>query len=81
MRSVFVAFVICLAMVGLGYSYGPEGSPPALLTAPVERGSISNPVKASGTVEAVVSVDVSSQLSGRNCQDASPRSLSISMIM
>lgn len=65
MRSVFVAFVICLAMVGLGYSYGPEGSPPALLTAPVERGSISNPVKASGTVEAVVSVDVSSQLSGR----------------
>ena len=37
----------------------------AFLTAPVERGSISTLVKASGTVEAVVSVDVSSQLSGR----------------
>src|SRR5207253_1071645 len=35
------------------------------LTAPVERGNIATLTKASGTVEAVVSVDVSSQLSGR----------------
>jgi HlyD family secretion protein len=49
----------------LGYTYGQESSVPTFLTAPVERGSISTLVKASGTVEAVVSVDVSSQLSGR----------------
>src|SRR5215469_9650251 len=52
-------------MIGLGYSYSQEGSTATFLTTPVERGSISNLVKASGTVEAVVSVDVSSQLSGR----------------
>jgi HlyD family secretion protein len=38
---------------------------PAYITAPVERGTISTSVKASGIVEAVVTVDVSSQLSGR----------------
>jgi HlyD family secretion protein len=65
MRLVIVAVLLCLLMVGLGYSYSQEGSTPTFLTAPVERGSISNLVKASGTVEAVVSVDVSSQLSGR----------------
>jgi HlyD family secretion protein len=48
-------------MVGLGYTYGQDSSVPTFLTAAVERGSIST----SGTVEAVVSVDVSSQLSGR----------------
>jgi len=52
-------------IVGLGYTYSQETSVPTFLTAAVERGSISTLVKASGTVEAVVSVDVSSQLSGR----------------
>src|SRR5947209_7933501 len=65
MRFVVVAALLCALMVGLGYSYGQESSVPTFLTAPVERGSISTLVKASGTVEAVVSVDVSSQLSGR----------------
>jgi len=50
-------------IVGLGYTYSQETSVPTFLTAAVERGSIST--KASGTVKAVVSVDVSSQLSGR----------------
>jgi HlyD family secretion protein len=64
MRFVVVASLLC-ALVGLGYTYGQDSSAPTFLTAPIERGSISTLVKASGTVEAVVSVDVSSQLSGR----------------
>src|ERR1700745_3713080 len=65
MRFVVVAGVPCALMVGVGYAYGQDHSVPTFLTAAVERGSISTLVKASGTVEAVVSVDVSSQLSGR----------------
>src|SRR6266852_5876091 len=65
MRFVVVAGLLCALIVGLGYTYGQESSVPTFLTAPIERGSISTLVKASGTVEAVVSVDVSSQLSGR----------------
>jgi HlyD family secretion protein len=40
-------------------------SVPTFLTAPIEPGSISTLVRASGTVEAVIRVVVSSQLSGR----------------
>jgi len=68
MRFVVVAGLLCALIVGLGYTYGQESSAPTFLTAAVERGSISTLVKASGTVEAVVSVDVSSQLSGRIAQ-------------
>src|SRR5258707_3581739 len=68
MRFVVVPGLICTLVVGLGYTYGQESSVPTFLTAPVERGSISTLVKASGTIEAVVSVDVSSQLSGRIAQ-------------
>src|SRR5215467_10615360 len=65
MRFVVVAVLLCALMVGLGYTYSQETSAPTFLSASVERGSISTLVKANGTVEAVVSVDVSSQLSGR----------------
>ncbi len=65
MRFAATAILLCALMVGLGYTYGQESPVPTFLTAAVERGSISTLVKASGTVEAVVSVDVSSQLSGR----------------
>ncbi|MEP9399886.1 efflux RND transporter periplasmic adaptor subunit [Mesorhizobium sp. KR2-14] len=65
MRSVVVASFLSALAVGLGYTYSEEGTAPIFLTAPVERGHISTLVKASGTVEAAVSVDVSSQLSGR----------------
>ena len=65
MRFAVVAGLLCASVAGLGYAYTQEGPVPTFLTAPVERGSISTLVKASGTVEAVVSVDVSSQLSGR----------------
>jgi HlyD family secretion protein len=60
-----VALLLCALIVGLSYTYSQESSVPTFLTAAVERGSMSTLVKASGTVEAVVSVDVSSQLSGR----------------
>ena len=63
MRFVVLAGLFGALMVWLGYSQ--ESSVSTFLTAPVERGSIATLVKASGTVEAVVSVDVSSQLSGR----------------
>jgi HlyD family secretion protein len=65
MRVGVVAASLCALTVGLGYAYSQGGSAETFLTAPIERGSISNLVKASGTVEAVISVDVSSQLSGR----------------
>ena len=65
MRLVVLGVLFCVSMVGLGYTYSQESSVPTFLTAPVERGSMATLVKASGTVEAVVSVDVSSQLSGR----------------
>ncbi|WFU45440.1 biotin/lipoyl-binding protein (plasmid) [Bradyrhizobium sp. CB82] len=65
-----VAALFCGSIVGLGYTYSHshETSVPTFLTAPVERGSIATLVTASGTLEAVVSVDVSSQLSGRIAQ-------------
>ena len=68
MRLAVVAVLLFLSAVGLGYTYNQSSSAPTFMTAPVERGSIATLVKASGTVEAVVSVDVSSQLSGRIAQ-------------
>jgi HlyD family secretion protein len=65
MRSFVAAALLCTLVVGLGYTYSQESPAPTFLTAPVERGSVATLVKASGTVEAVVTVDVSSQLSGR----------------
>ena len=65
MRFAVVAALFCPLILGLGYTYSQQSSAPTFLIAPVERGSIATLVKASGTVEAVVSVDVSSQLSGR----------------
>ena len=65
MRFAVVAALLCTLMVGLGYSYSQDSPAPAFITAPIERGSISSTVRATGTVEAVVTVDVSSQLSGR----------------
>jgi HlyD family secretion protein len=50
--------------VGPGYAYTPDSEAPFFLTAPV-RGRISILVKATGSVDAEITVDVSSQLSGR----------------
>jgi HlyD family secretion protein len=64
MRLAFAAVLFCVSVVGLGYTYSQSGPPPTYITAPVERGNIATVVKANGTVEAVITVDVSSQLSG-----------------
>jgi HlyD family secretion protein len=65
MHFAVVGALFCPLILGLGYTYSLQTSAPTFITAPVERGNIATLVKASGTVEAVVSVDVSSQLSGR----------------
>jgi HlyD family secretion protein len=65
MRVAFVAVLLCVSAVGLGYTYSQSGPAPTYITAPVEHGNIATLVKANGTVEAVVTVDISSQLSGR----------------
>lgn len=59
------AALIGALTVGLGYVYSRENPASTFITAPVERGSIASAVTATGTVEAVMTVDVSSQLSGR----------------
>lgn len=65
MRRFLVGAVLVGAVVaGLGYFFLP-GSDQRFITAPVERGTISTFVKATGSVDAVITVDVSSQLSGR----------------
>jgi HlyD family secretion protein len=51
--------------LALGYIFFQDGSAPRFITAPVERGTISTFVRATGSVDAVITVDVSSQLSGR----------------
>jgi HlyD family secretion protein len=50
---------------GLGYAYNRDSEASPFLTAPVERGTVSTLVKATGSVDAKITVDVSSQLSGR----------------
>src|SRR3954468_22236965 len=56
-----------LAGVGLvlGYFFFQKSSGQSFITAPVERGTIATFVKATGSLDAVITVDVSSQLSGR----------------
>lgn len=65
MRTAVAATLVSLLVVAAGYTRSKEDLSPAFITSPVERGRITTQVKATGTVEAVVSVDVSSQLSGR----------------
>ena len=65
MRVLVIAALTSASIAGLGYTYSQDKSPPIFITASVERGIISSVVRATGTVEAVVTVEVSSQLSGR----------------
>lgn len=67
MKRVLVVVVALLAVAaGLAYAMGqdPEGGP-VYLTAAVERGRVTTAVTATGTVKAVVTVEVGSQLSGQ----------------
>jgi HlyD family secretion protein len=66
MRFAGVAvLLLCMLIAGLDYANSQRNPPAAFLTVPVERGSIATAVKANGAVEAVLTVEVSSQLSGR----------------
>ena len=65
MRLALVSVLLSASIAGLGFSYWPEDQALIFITAPVERGEISALVKAAGPVEAVVTVNVGSQLSGR----------------
>lgn len=67
MRRIFLiaTLLITVVVIGFGYSFSLGYNKEVFITAPVERGTISTLVKATGTVEAVITVDVSSQLSGR----------------
>lgn len=65
MRLAVVAVLIFMAAVGLGYTYNQNRSVPTFLTTQVKRGVIAKYVSATGVVEPVVTVEVSSQLSGR----------------
>ena len=42
---------------GLGYAYSQDDPAPSFITAPVERGSITSIVRATGTIDAVITVD------------------------
>lgn len=58
-----------VGLLALGFAvYGRGAAAPAYLTAPVERGTIANIIKATGRIEATHTVEVSSQLSGAVAQ-------------
>src|ERR1700756_361913 len=66
MRLAVVAFLLFMsAAVALSYTYNQNSSASTFMTAPVKRGVITKYVRATGAVEPVVTVEVSSQLSGR----------------
>lgn len=64
LRSVLAILMFAVA-ASLGYAYYDRGGRESFLTAPVVRGHVAVVVKATGTVSAKLTVDVSSQLSGR----------------
>jgi HlyD family secretion protein len=59
------AAILLLCALLAGYTYIRASPGPSFITATVERGVISTAVKATGTIDPVIMVDVSSQLSGR----------------
>jgi HlyD family secretion protein len=62
-RLAAAIFLLCALLAG--YTYIRASAGPSFITATVERGVISTAVKATGTIDPVIMVDVSSQLSGR----------------
>jgi HlyD family secretion protein len=63
-RRATVVAMLALLVGGLSYTQHRDPGT-TFITAPVERGTISSVVRATGTVDATATVDVSSQLSGR----------------
>ncbi len=64
-RWILLAAVVSLAGGWLWLGNGSGAGGDAYLTAPVERGPIRNTVAATGTVQAVLTVQVGSQVTGR----------------
>lgn len=65
MRKLHAVALLALgAALAAGYAVHGQDTP-SYITAPVERGTLATLVKATGTVDAVLTVDVGSQLSGR----------------
>ena len=67
-KIVLVAAAVLLAVSALiagGFAVSGDKTDRAYITAPIERGSIDKVVKATGTVNPVVMVEVGSQLSGQ----------------
>ena len=64
-RPIVGAVLLGAAALVLGFTYLQGSAGQTFITAPVERGTISTFIKATGSVDAVITVDVSSQLSGR----------------
>jgi HlyD family secretion protein len=63
-RELILGLLTAATVVG-GYTYYAQSETTTFLTAPAERGHIAVVVKAIGTIQAKLAVDVSSQLSGR----------------
>jgi HlyD family secretion protein len=59
------AAVVAFCTFPTGLDHLQESPGPTFITAPVERGTISTLVEATGTVDAQITVEISSQLSGR----------------
>ena len=64
-RLVIILLAVGLPMVAAGGVYARRGhSPPNVITAPVTRGPVVSAIAATGTVEAVTTVEVGSQVTG-----------------
>jgi HlyD family secretion protein len=63
--SIAILLLLAAAASGVSYAYSQKHQSHTYLTAPIERGSIATVVRATGTVNPISTVDVTSQLSGR----------------
>lgn len=65
-RAIWIAAVVVLAVVGVAWGlHARKPAPPAFATQAVDRGPIAAKVTATGTLSALVTVQVGSQVSGR----------------
>ena len=64
-RRVLVALVLLAAVAGGGWWWAaPSGTPVSYATVPVEKGALTVEVSATGTLQPLIQVDISSELSG-----------------
>jgi HlyD family secretion protein len=67
-RAFLAVLSLLAAASGVSYAYSQNDRSPTYITAPIERGSIATVVTATGAVNPIDTVDVSSQLPGRMAQ-------------